>query len=248
LQAAAFSFAPAQLLNLLIHQSPAVGLSTIGTWHLVSELCGFVCPFLALAALLRGRRVLGLILTTNALALPSALRFPPAVIAYPTASARMFYIVALCAIPTIAGLLSFHRAAPRIPKPRYWIAAVFLATVPLVACDFVSFGFGSQASNLFLVACGCAAVGVAMRRSGRGAVWPAALMVATAPLLLTLPYAVNTMSFPGGTGITVITRLGYMNPMITVALYALGVEVLLALTLAVSLLRRPRTNDAPSAL
>ena len=243
-QAVAFAATPAGLLRLWLHPDPgfsyAQSLGEYDNVHLVSSLCAFVCPFFALAALILGKRGLGLILTTNAVILPS--------ISYVMfiGSARFTMewgnVLELCAIPTITGLLGFHRDAPRVPRPRLrlWFTAALLITIPLIVINAmpVQSRHWTMMWNVFIIACGCAAVGVALSRASRGVAWPAALMVAGAPLLLALPY-VTPASFEA------LLTDPYSNSCI--ALSGLGVEVLLALILAVSLTRRLRTASAGAA-
>jgi hypothetical protein len=250
LQAAVFTFAPTELLQLVLSPTPGVGFATgvsqIGDWHFACELAGFAGPFLALAALLRGRRVLGLILTANVPAVIAAFQLTAAdMYRYPAASAPTYYTVALSAVPTVCGVLGFHREAPRVPRPGYWFAAVFVLTVPLLVLAGVPMAGQMPMYTGFIVACGFVAVGLAVSRSPRGAVWPAALMVAGAPLLITLPSSMFMVDAFRSTAI--FTRLAYINPTLWIAVDALAVEVLLALTLAVTLLRRLRTSDGGGA-
>lgn len=249
LQAAAFSYAPGELLGLLLRPTPGLGLGTsvdrLATWPFAGELVGFVCPFLALAALAAGKRTLGLLLTTNVLVLPAAFQVT---IAYGFRDAGISteakYTLALCAVPTVAGLLGFHRDAPRVQRPRRWFAAAVAVGVPLLAFESVLIPFVAQVSAAFVVLCAGAAVGVAVTRAGRGAAWPAASMVAATPLLVTLPYALTSLFDTQGTA--AITFVYYPGFVIAVGLSALVVEVLLAFVLAGSLLRRGRTETLPA--
>jgi len=246
LQAAAFASAPAQLPHLWISPIPgldyAANFGRFDLWHVVGDLSGFVCPFLALAALSRGERRLGLVLTTNALVLVSS--FPPHLdmFRYPAGFLGQTYAaVALCVIPTVSGLLGFHREAPRVVRPRRWFTAVFALAVPLVVLDSMPIARDwALASNVFAVVCGCAAVGIALSRTrSRGGAWPAALMVVGSPMLLMLPESMNLYTFGGS---SFISRLLLTDPSTFVALVALAVEVLLAVALAVSLARRLRRS------
>jgi hypothetical protein len=115
---------------------------------------------------------------------------------------------------------------------------MFLLTVPLLVLDSLQDTDDARAaSNLFTVACGEAAAGIALRRVFRGAAWPAALLIAGAPPLILLPSAVTATSF--------ITR--YSNPAVWIALYAPGAEVLLAVVLAAALIRRLKSATPESS-
>jgi hypothetical protein len=130
-------------------------------------------------------------------------------------------------------------------RPRRWFTAVFALAVPLVVLGSMPISRDwALASNVFTVVCGCAAVGIALSRTrSRGGAWPAALMVAGAPVLLMLPYSINPYFFGGS---SFISHLLLADPSAFVALAALAVEVLLAVALAASLTRRLRTATAGS--
>ena len=247
LQAINFTAAPAVLLRLWRMPVPGYNLWTnlgaLGDWRVVSDLSGFVCPFLALAALLSGRRRLGLILTSNALTLIWSFHLTGFfdVLRYPSVALQPGYAPALCVIPTVAGLLGFHREAPRVPRPRLWLAAAFLLSIPVLALDAISISpHRAVALNLLAIVCGCTAIGIVLSRARRGgAVLPVALMVAGAPLLLLLRPTTAAYYFDEASA---ITPLLHLNPIAFAALGALAVEVLLAVTLAVSLTWRLRAT------
>jgi hypothetical protein len=238
------------LLGLLLQAAAPRDLLTTGGPG-VSVIGGFLCPCLAVAALLRGWRRLGLLLlTVNAAVFLTT--FPQVFVIGPGAVwENRCVMIGLCGLPVFTGLLGFHRDAPRVGRPRLWSTAMILIGLALLS-DFILGPFGSRSrgahwwllshpwllSRLFEIGCVCLMAVIALGHARRSTARPVALMVAAAPLLLVLPCTMAALSM--GTGIAPLRRLAVSaafgavdRPYILIGLYVLAAEILLAITLTV---------------
>lgn len=246
LQAAAFAQNVAAGLTAGIGNGPLAGLGGLTPGPPGVAVLGFLCPFLALLALLRGWYRLGALLAANPVVLATEVPrlFAPAddrVLAL----GFCFTVLTLCLIPATAGLLGFHRDTPRVSRPYRWLVAAILISAVFGELDYAndlpSGSVWTVAANVVAIGCACIALGLALSRARRGAVWPTALIVVGAPLLGMLPYTATTLSYSAGLPLlTTLTFPGSMDSYI--GLYALAAEVLLAVVLAATLFRQLRTS------
>lgn len=253
--------------SITLNGEPGIGalLQHLGfhSWEPASlAVCGLLMPYLAAAALLRGRRRTGLLLMTASSMLFLATSpwvfgiGPDARWANPCA------MLVLCVIPLIAGLLGFHRDAAQVSQPRWWSAAVVLTGISLLLTGDALVQLTGHPSYTLIqsvwlpshvLELSCVGVVAAMilrqaRRSVGGLV---ACLVVAAPLLLVLPSAADALSI--NTRFQVIRLLGIdlmqraaSTPYLWIGAYLLAAEVLLILTLAVRP-RQPRIAAAASS-
>jgi hypothetical protein len=204
-----------------------------------------------MAALLRGRRGLGVAAALNpVMFLAGIAELLTSNVGSVGSVGRTCATLALCALPAIAGVLGFPRDTARVAHPRLWFAAIVLVGFASFAQDYANNRpVGSAwavSSNVFAIGCACIAVGVAVSRARRSAVWPVALLVTGAPLLLMIPTAMTALSYAAGVSLhNTLSIPGSMDAY--VGLYALGAEVLLALTTLAALVRRTKIAPATSA-
>lgn len=224
------------------------GILLNGVGLTIIVVCGSLCPFLAMAALLNGRYRLGAFLAANPVVFATGvIDVLKSDLTRTVSLSQTLSMVALCAIPAIAGLFGFWRGTARVARPRLWFAALTVLGAVFLAADYGNDrplgNAWALASNGLAVGCACLAVGFSLSRVRRSAVWPVALMVTGAPLLFMLPYTIRGLSFE--TGVPLTTVLGYPGSMnLFAGLYGLGAEVLLALTLLVALLRQSLGSPA----
>jgi hypothetical protein len=218
----------------------------------VIAVLSFVCPFLAMIALLSGRYRVGALLAANPVVLVTeASQLFTAADDYAIAVGFILALLTLCAIPAAAGLLGFHRGTPRINRPYRWLLAMVLIGATFAELDYgndlpLDSAWWCVGENIVAVGCACIALALALSRARYGAVWTTALMVVGAPLLCDLPYTVASLSnSAGGTLLDMLTSPDSMY--FYIGLYALVAEVLLALILAVTLLRQLRTSASGGA-
>jgi hypothetical protein len=252
LQMAAFAMSLTASLGTVTAENGSLpGLYGQGRAPAFVATCGLLCPVLAIAALLRGRRIWGAALAINPVVFLVEIAEMSTFGNGSSGSAdHAFAVLGLCAIPAVAGAFGFQSDAPRVARPRLWFAATILLGVVAKAVDYVNNRqLGSAwpvAANIFALGCACIAVGVALHRARHSAVWPVALMVAGAPLLLLIPHAMTALSYDAE--VPLLNALSFPGSMYAyIGLYGLGAEVLLALTLAATLLRRTRIVPAAPA-
>ena len=246
LQAAVFAQNVAAGLTTVVADGPLAGLGGLTPGPPGIAVLGFLCPFLAMVALLRGRFRLGALLAANPVVLVTEVPrlFAPAA-NYALALGFIFTLLTLCVIPAIAGLLGFQRGTVRISRPYRWLTAMILISAVFGELDYAndlpSGGAWTVASNVVAVGCACIALGLALNRARRSAVWPTALIVVGAPLLCMLPYTATSLSY--NAGLPLLSTLTFPGSMYTyIGLYALVTEVLLTLVLAGTLLRHLHTS------
>lgn len=208
---------------------------------------GFLCPFLAMLALVRRRYRRGVLLAANPVVLVTEV---PELFGTTSdlaiALGHVFAVLTLCLIPAVAGGFGFLRATPPIPRPYPWLATMVLLSVVFGDLDYANnIALGTAwalTSNLLAAGCACLAVLVVLTRKRHGGVWPTALMVVGAPLLCMLPLTTANLSYNPPS--SMLFSPGSMYTFI--GLYALSAEVLLAVVLATTLLRRLRTGTTSS--
>lgn len=230
-----------------INDGPLSNLGAFGVGPAVIAVCGFLCPFLSMAALLNGRYRLGVLLAANPVIFVLAVFGVFTSVGNTSSASRILSMLAVCAIPAIAGLLGFRLNLQRVVRPRFWFITMVAIGVVCLAVDYANDRpLGSAwavASNGFAIGCACLAVGVSLSRARRSAVWPVALMVAGAPLLLLLPSTITDLSY--ATGFSLFRLMTFPgSTYFLVSLYALGAEVLLTLTVLAALLRQLRGSSA----
>jgi len=227
---------------------PLPGLGRLTSGLVALAVCEILCPILALAALLHGRHRLGVLLAANAGVFVPAISGVFAADSWTSAwSGNVVSVLALCTTTGIAGLFGFRRDAPQVARPRLWVVAMIVLGVVFLAVDYANDrpigSIWAMSSNVFALGCACLAVGVAVSRARRSAVWPVALMVAGVPLLFMLPITMTVLSYSAGVPLlSMLTTPGSMY--LFVGLYALGAEVLLTLTVLAALLRQLRSSSA----
>lgn len=231
-----------------INPDSLYGFGAGGVGLAVIVICGFLCPFLAMAALLNGRRRLGVLLAANPVVFVLAVfGVFTSDFGNTSSSSRILSLSAVCAVPAMAGLLGFQLGAQRMARPRLWFITMAVIGVVCLAVDYANDRpLGSawaEASNGFAIGCACLAVGISLSRARRGAIWPVALMVAGAPLLLLLPFTIIDLSY--ATGISLFSLMTFPgSTYVLVSFYALGAEVLMALIVLAALLRQSLGSPA----
>lgn len=204
-------------------------------------------PCLAVAAFLRGWRRTGLLLMTASSVV--FLATSPWVFGIGSDAwwANPCAMLVLCVIPLIAGLLGFHRDAPRVERPRWWLAAAILTSLSLLLSGdllVIIAGEPSYAlierlwlpSRLFEFCCVCVVAVMMLRQARRSLRGPIARLVVAAPLLLVLPSAASALYL--GTSFQALMPLSLdlvqrptLTPYLWIGAYLLAAEVLLVLTL-----------------
>ena len=221
---------------------------------------GLLVPCLTMAAFLRGWRRTGLVLMIASSVVFLA-TFPWVFIVGPGAwRQNQCAMLVLCVIPLIAGLLGFHRDAPRVEQPRQWFAAAILTGVALLLTGDALVELAGHPSytlirhlwlpsHLCELGSVCLVALVILRQARRSVSGPVARVLTAIPLLLVLPSAVSALYF--GTGYQLLRPLNLelvqrptLTPYLWIGAYLLAAEVLLVLTLAV----RPQRISVAAAV